>query len=91
MELESWGEGVLDGSNFRSICYQPGEQRIWDVVYKSGRGMIRKRKLEQYPMSEDCLTLNIYVPLVREKSRLVIISDEEISNECNLIEGEWEC
>jgi hypothetical protein len=68
MELEKWpaGEdGFQDGTEFGSICWQPGEQKIWDVVYtKSGRGIMRKRKLEAYNMSEDCLTLNIYVPLV---------------------------
>ena len=67
MELESWNKDeneVLDGTQFGPICYQPGEQKIWDVVYtKSNRAVIRKRKLEQYTMSEDCLTMNIYVPV----------------------------
>lgn len=70
MELESWGDGPLDATNFRAICFQPGEQKIWDVVPHGGkggtggRGAVRKKKLESYAMSEDCLTLNIYVPLV---------------------------
>lgn len=67
MEIGSWGDGILEGTEFGAICFQPGEQKIWDVVRsKSGRGVMRKRKLEAYNISEDCLTLNIYVPLVRE-------------------------
>ncbi|XP_021963036.1 acylcarnitine hydrolase [Folsomia candida] len=73
MELESWGDGPLDATNFRAICFQPGEQKIWDVVPHGGkggtggRGAVRKKKLESYAMSEDCLTLNIYVPLNQQK------------------------
>lgn len=82
MELESWGESVLDATHFRAICFQPGEQKIWDVVSSSGktgggggggRGSVRKKKLESYTMSEDCLTLNIYVPLTLLTNILVSI------------------
>src|SRR4051812_47332363 len=44
---------------------QPPDQKIWDVVrVKNGNLIMRKRKLENYPMSEDCLFLNIYTPRV---------------------------
>ncbi|ODM90439.1 Cholinesterase, partial [Orchesella cincta] len=55
---------ILNATDFGAICIQPAEQKIWDVLYlKNNRVNVRKRKLDNYNMSEDCLTLNIYVPL----------------------------
>ena len=63
MPPKTW-DGIYNATTFSPICYQPGEQKIYDVVSVRNRSTIRKRKLENYPMSEDCLTLNLYVPLV---------------------------
>jgi len=56
---------ILNATEFGPICWQPGEQRIYDGVLVRNRSTLRKRKMENYEMSEDCLTLNIYVPQVR--------------------------
>ncbi|CAG7833300.1 unnamed protein product [Allacma fusca] len=67
MRKNSWDD-IFNATEFSSICIQPGEQRIWDVVQVRNRSTIRKRKLDNYNMSEDCLTLNLYVPMTANGS-----------------------
>lgn len=58
---------MFNATEFGPICIQPADQKIWDGVQLRNelkhKMEMKKRKLSKYNISEDCLTLNIYVEL----------------------------
>lgn len=62
---------LYNATSFGPFCYQPAAQMVWDIEESkrsAGKRVLSRKRLKDYPMSEDCLTLNIYSPVIEEGS-----------------------
>lgn len=72
---------VFNATDFGPICIQPADQKIWDgVQMKNHKAEMKKRKLSKFNISEDCLTLNIYVELVNSNGPVSTKKNNIFSN-----------
>ncbi|GFU61454.1 neuroligin-4, X-linked [Nephila pilipes] len=57
-------EGIYNATAFGPLCAQSKNRSHWDIVMEtSGKKILRRLGLWDYMQGEDCLNLNIYVPV----------------------------
>ncbi|GIY48471.1 neuroligin-1 [Caerostris extrusa] len=58
-----WND-IFNATSFGPLCAQSKNRSHWDIVRESsGRKILRRLGLWDYTQGEDCLNLNIYVPV----------------------------
>ncbi|GFW67143.1 neuroligin-4, X-linked [Trichonephila clavipes] len=64
-------EGIYNATSFGPLCAQSKNRSHWDIVMEaSGKKILRRLGLWDYMQGEDCLNLNIYVPVEALPARI---------------------